>query len=54
MGTERRVKQTVFEMYKDRKSDDLVMDTPRHSAWRELCKQAADRDKLCARVRGMK
>ena len=54
MGTERLLKQAVFEMFKSRKEGDMLMDAPPHQTWRELCSYAVDRDYWRARVRSMK
>ena len=44
MGTERLLKQAVFEMFENPKAGDLLMDAPSHKSWRELCTYAMDRD----------
>ena len=54
MGTERLLKRAVFEMFKNRKEGDLLMDAPSHESWRELCTYAVDRDYWRVRVRAMK
>ena len=54
LGPERKIKQAVFEMYKDPQDGDLLMDAPKTNSWRELGKYAADRDYWKARVRQMK
>ena len=54
MGTERMLKQAVFEMFKAPKEGDLLMDAPTRDSWRCLCTYACDRDYWRARVRAMK
>ena len=54
MGLERLLRQTVFEMFRNRKEGDLLMDAPTHESWRELRSYAADRDYWRTRVRSMK
>ena len=54
MGPERLLKRAAFEMFRDRKEGDLLMDAPSHKSWRELCTYAVDRDYWRARVRAMK
>ena len=46
MDTERLLKQTIFEMLKNRKDDDMVKDSLTHSPWGDLlvCAYAEDRD----------
>ena len=48
MDTERLLKQTIFEMLKNRKDDDMVMHSLTHSPWRDLlslvCAYTEDRD----------
>ena len=54
MGTERLLKRAIFEMFKNRREGDMLMDAPTHKSWRELQEYAADRDYWRARVRAMK
>ena len=54
MGTERLLKQAAFEMFRNRKEGDMLMDAPSHRSWRELCSYAVDRDYWRTRVRSMK
>ena len=54
MGPERLLRQAAFEMFRNRKEGDLLMDAPSHKSWRELCTYAADRDYWRTRVRVMK
>ena len=54
MGTERLLKRSAYEMSKNRKEGDLLMDAPTHQTWKELCTYAVDRDYWRARVRSMK
>ena len=54
LGPDRKIKQTVFEMFKDRSEGDLLMDAPQHTTWRHLCTQACDRERWRVRVRAMK
>ena len=39
MDSGRKLKQTVFEMYKDRSEGDMLMDVPEANTWRELTKK---------------
>ena len=48
------VKQTTFVMFKARTEDDMLMDSPQHTTWRELCTYTCDRDHWIARVRGLR
>ena len=54
MGKERKLKQTIFEMFKRRREGDMLMDAPQTESWRELCAYAVDREYWKARVRAMK
>lgn len=54
MGTDRLLKQAIFEMFKNRQEGDMLIDAPTHKSWRELCTYAADRDYWRTRVRSMK
>ena len=53
MGTERKLKQAVYEIFKYRQPGDLLMDAPPHTSWRNLCEKAFENDKESwkARVR---
>ena len=53
MGSERKLKQAVFEMFKARREGDLMMDEPDTSSWRELTAYACNKDYCRTRVRGM-
>ena len=54
MGTERKLKHAVFEMFKAPKEGDLLMDAPERDSWRCLCTYACDRDYWRTRVRAMR
>ena len=54
MGTDRKLKQAVFEMFRAPKEGDLLMDAPERDSWRCLCTYACDRDYWRARVRAMR
>ena len=54
MGTERKVKQAIFIMYKAPQQGDMLMDAPATDSWRELCTYACDREYWKARVRSMR
>ena len=55
MGKERLLKRVIYEMFKNRKQGDMLMDAPTHKTWRELCTYAVlDRDYWMTRVRSMK
>ena len=54
MGSERKLKQAVYEMYVSRTEGDLMMDAPATESWHELQKYAKDKDYWRARVRKMK
>ena len=54
MGTDRQLKHAVFEMFKDPREGDLLMDAPERKSWRCLCTYACDREYWRARVRAMK
>ena len=54
MGPTRKVKQAVFEMFKAPSEGDLLMDAPKTSSWRELCKFAFEDEQWKARVRALK
>ena len=57
MGTERLLKQVVFEMFKSPQKGDLLMDAPDvGGSWKMLCTLAWDNDKKYwkARVRELK
>ena len=54
MGSERKLKQAVFEMFKNRSEGDLLMDAPSTESWRELLKYAEDKVFWRTRVRAMK
>ena len=54
MGPERKLKQTVFEMFKVRREGDLMMDAPATSSWRELTEFACDKTYWSTRVRSMR
>ena len=53
-GSERKLKQAVYEMYVSRSDGDMLMDAPRTRSWRELLKYADDKEYWKARVRAMK
>ena len=42
--TKRKVKQAVFEMFKNPQEGDLLMDAPKASTWRALMKLAEDKN----------
>ena len=54
MGKERLLKRAIYEMFKNRKQGDMLMDAPTHKTWRELCTYAVDRDYWRTRVRSMR
>ena len=54
MGTERKIKQTIFEMYKSPQQGDMLMDTPATDSWRELWTYACDREYWKTRVRALR
>ena len=39
MGPERKLKQTVFEMFKHRSEGDMLMDAPEYKSWKGICTQ---------------
>ena len=53
MDPKRQLKQTIFEMFKDRKEGDMLMDEPDTKSWRELTTFACDEEYWKARVRVM-
>ena len=36
MGPERKLKQVIFEMFKERSEGDVMMDVPETTSWRDL------------------
>ena len=44
MGTDRMLKQAIFEMHMSPQDGDLLMDAPEHSSIAELIEKAKDRD----------
>ena len=54
MGRERKLKQALFVMFKERQAGDMLMDAPETSSWRELCTYACDRDYWRTRVRDLR
>ena len=44
MGTEHKLKQAVFEMFRAPKEGDLLMDAPDRESWSGLCTYVCDRD----------
>ena len=54
MGTERMIKQAIYEIFMARQDGDMLMDAPKTDSWRELCTFACDRDYWSTRVRAMK
>ncbi len=54
MGTERKLKQAVFELFKAPSPGDLLMDAPTRQSWYELQAYAADKEYWKARVRKMR
>ena len=54
MPQERKVKQAAFIMFKNPQPGDILMDIPRTTSWRELCKYACDRDYWRTRVRALR
>ena len=54
MGSERKLKQTVFEIFKSRIDGDLLMDAPATASWRELAEFACDKTYWSTRVRSMR
>ena len=54
MGLERKLQQTMFELYKTPSSGDLLMDVSKVNSWRELKHFAADGDYWKSRVRSLR
>ena len=54
LGSERKIKQAVFEMFKHISEGDILMDSPKHRSWKDLCTQSCDREAWRVRVRAMK
>ena len=54
MDQTRKLKQTIFEMYKMRREGDLLMDAPETRSWRELTTYEWDKDYWRTRVRAMR
>ena len=56
MGRERKLKHAVYEVFNDRQPGDLLMDSPPHTSWWDLCEKAFENDKESwkARVRALK
>ena len=54
MGTERKVKQAIFVMFKSPQQGDMLMDAPATDSWYELCKYALDREYWRSRVRALR
>ena len=53
MGPEWKLKQAVFEMFKQRSEGDMLMDAPEAESWRQLLKYVSDRNYCHTRVRSM-
>ena len=53
MGSERKLKQAVYEMFMNRSEGDILMDASTTKSWRELLKYAEDKEYWRARVREM-
>ena len=54
MGSERHVKQGVYEMFKAPQRGDLLMNAPETHSWKSLCKNAANKEYWRTRVREMR
>ena len=54
MGRNRKLDQTVFEMFSAPKPGDLLMDAPKVKSWRELGAYAWDKEYWKSRVRSMR
>ena len=54
MGSDRKLNQAVYEIFRAPKSGDLPMDAPKVKPWRELGLLACDKDYWKARVRSMR
>ena len=54
MGTDRRLKQAIFEMFKNRKEGDMLMDAPQTTSWRELQASTFDEEFWRVRVRSIR
>ena len=54
LGTERLIKQAVFEMYKRPLAGDLLMDAPTSKSWHELLMYAKNREYWRERVRKLR
>ena len=44
MGSERKLKQAIFEMFKARSEGDMLMDVPETTSWRELTTYGCDKE----------
>ena len=53
MGKERKLNQTVFEIFKTPKTDNLLMDALKVKSWRDLLAFAEDKEFWKSRVRTM-
>ena len=55
MGSERKLKQALYEMFVRPREGDMLMDVPNtNGSWRELLKYAVDKDYWRTRVRAMR
>ena len=53
MGSDRKVKQAVYEMYREPSCGDLLMDAPKTQSWHDLLEMGADREGWATKVRSM-
>ena len=51
MGSERKIKQAVFELFKAQTEGNLLMDAPVVDSWKELCTRAMYKEAWRERVR---
>ena len=54
MGNERKIKQSVFELYKMPTEGSLLMDAPKTGSWKELCQRAFEKEAWRERVRSLR
>jgi len=54
MGPDRKIKQSLYDMFRDPREGDLLMDVSTKDTWRKLCQAAADREAWRDKVRLLK
>ena len=54
MKPDRKIKQAVYDMFRDPTSGDLLMDAPKTTSWRELCTRGCDREGWSKLVRELR